>query len=75
VGSGGRNCSDEIDKEVRRIIDECYGRSRQGMPEHTRVLERIARAQLERESLEGDDLDVLIAGSRAYAPSLAALQV
>ncbi|HEV2356795.1 MAG TPA: cell division protein FtsH, partial [bacterium] len=52
----------EIDKEVRRIIDECYGRARQVLTEHKPVLERISRALLERESLESDDLDLLIAG-------------
>jgi cell division protease FtsH len=52
----------EIDKEVRRIIDECYGRARQVLTEHKAVLERISRALLERESLESDELDLLIAG-------------
>jgi len=61
-----RNYSDEIayeiDKEVRRIIDECYGRARQVLTEHQPTLERIAKALLERESLESDELDALIAG-------------
>ncbi len=61
-----RNYSDEIayeiDKEVRRIIDECYGRARQVLTEHKETLERIAKALLDRESLEGDELDALIAG-------------
>jgi cell division protease FtsH len=61
-----RNYSDEIayeiDKEVRRIIDECYGEARQVLTEHKAVLERIARALLERESLDSDELDTLIAG-------------
>ncbi len=61
-----RNYSDEIayeiDKEVRRIIDECYGRARGVLTEHQAVLDRIARALLERESLESDELDALIAG-------------
>jgi cell division protease FtsH len=61
-----RNYSDEIayeiDKEVRRIIDECYGRARQVLTEHKQTLERIARALLDRESLESDELDTLIAG-------------
>ncbi|HLW60107.1 MAG TPA: ATP-dependent zinc metalloprotease FtsH [bacterium] len=61
-----RNYSDEIayeiDKEVRRIIDECYGRARAMLTEHQGVLDRIAHALLERESLESDELDALIAG-------------
>jgi cell division protease FtsH len=61
-----RNYSDEIayeiDKEVRRIIDECYSGARQVLTEHKEVLERVAKALLERESLESDELDALIAG-------------
>ncbi len=61
-----RNYSDEIayeiDKEVRRIIDECYNRAQQVLTEHKSVLERIARSLLDRESLDGDELDTLIAG-------------
>lgn len=61
-----RNYSDEIayeiDKEVRRIIDECYTRAQQVLTEHKATLERIAGALLERESLESDELDALIAG-------------
>ena len=52
----------EIDMEVRRIIDECYRRAQQVLGEHTAPLERIAAALLERESLDSDELDALIAG-------------
>ncbi len=52
----------EIDKEVRRIIDECYSRARAVLTEHKETLERIAKALLERESLQSDELDTLIAG-------------
>ena len=61
-----RNYSDEIayeiDQEVRRIIDECYSRARQVLTEHKDVLERIAQALLERETLESDELETLVAG-------------
>jgi cell division protease FtsH len=57
----------EIDKEVRRIIDECYNRARGVLTENKAVLERISRALLERESLESDELDLLLAGHRAAA--------
>jgi cell division protease FtsH len=50
----------EIDMEVRRIIDECYGQARVLITEHRHILDRIARALLERESLASDDLDALI---------------
>jgi cell division protease FtsH len=61
-----RNYSDEtayeIDMEVRRIIDECYHRAQQVLGEHTAPLDRIAAALLERESLDSEELDALIAG-------------
>jgi cell division protease FtsH len=61
-----RNYSDEIayeiDKEVRRIIDECHGRARQLLTDRRAALERIARSLVERESLQGGELDILIAG-------------
>ena len=61
-----RNYSDEIayeiDKEVRRIIDECYSRARQVLNENKGTLERVAQALLERESLEGEELDALLSG-------------
>ncbi len=52
----------EIDKEIRRIIDECYEQARQGILAHRDRLERIARALLERESLEAEELERLFSG-------------
>jgi len=51
----------EIDNEIRHIIDECYGRARQVLTEHRETLKRIAQALLDRELLDGDDLDPLVA--------------
>ncbi len=62
----------EIDKEVRRIIDECYSRAGQVLTEHKAALVRIAKALLERESLQGDELDLLIAG-QPLPPAIPAL--
>ncbi|TMJ08817.1 MAG: ATP-dependent metallopeptidase FtsH/Yme1/Tma family protein, partial [Bacillati bacterium ANGP1] len=44
----------EIDKEVRRIIDECYQRARDALLGARERLNRLAKALLERESLEGE---------------------
>jgi cell division protease FtsH len=52
----------EIDKEIRRIIDECYDKARAAIIEHRQPLERIARALLEHESLEADELEHLFRG-------------
>ncbi|OFX30847.1 MAG: cell division protein FtsH [Armatimonadetes bacterium RBG_16_67_12] len=52
----------EIDKEVRRIIDVCYEKARAAILEHRGPLDRIAKALIERESLESDDLERLFKG-------------
>ena len=62
----------EIDKEVRRIIHECYSRARAVLTEHKETLDRIAKALLERESLQSDELDTLVAG-QLLVPDLPAL--
>src|SRR5207302_937323 len=51
------------------IIDDCYGRARAVLTENKDVLDRIAHALLEREALESEELDTLIAG-RALPPEV-----
>ncbi len=59
-----RNYSEEIayaiDQEVRRIIDDCYELVRDLLVKHESVLEKIAAVLLEKEVLEGEELDGLI---------------
>jgi len=52
----------EIDKEVRRFIDECYDRARELLSANRDKLDRLAKALLERESLEGEEIRKVIAG-------------
>jgi len=52
----------EIDKEVRRIIDECYQRAREALMGARERLNRLAKALLERESLEGEQIEKVLAG-------------
>ncbi|MCE5335898.1 MAG: ATP-dependent zinc metalloprotease FtsH [Desulfobacteraceae bacterium] len=49
-----------IDKEVRRIVDDNYQRSRKLLTDHNKILERIAQSLLERETLELKDVDRII---------------
>ena len=49
-----------IDREVRRIIDENYHRAQTILTEHRQLLERIAQSLLERETLQLKDIDGLI---------------
>ncbi|MBA2637835.1 MAG: ATP-dependent zinc metalloprotease FtsH, partial [Solirubrobacterales bacterium] len=57
MGSGG--VSDEtrelIDEEVRRIVAECYGRARQMLDDNHDRLESLAKALLDRETLDEAD--------------------
>ncbi|MBC7339699.1 MAG: ATP-dependent metallopeptidase FtsH/Yme1/Tma family protein [Firmicutes bacterium] len=61
-----RNYSEEvaaaIDKEVRTIVNACYSRAMQLLRDHRDTLDRVASALLERETLEGPELDALLAG-------------
>ena len=63
-GSGGyggeRPYSEEtaraIDEEVIRIIDECHDEARRLLSEHRKELEALARALLERETLDEEEI-------------------
>lgn len=61
-----RNYSDEvaftIDQEMRLIIDHCHSRVKTLLSENMDLLKKVTRNLLEREILEGEDLDTLIAG-------------
>lgn len=58
-----RNYSDEmaamIDKEVRRIIEECYNEARRIIEEHMDVLHKCAQLLLEKERIERDEFEAL----------------
>jgi cell division protease FtsH len=57
----------EIDEEVTQILTSLYAEARQLLLENRAVLDRISVALLERETLEGADLRVLLEG-RALPP-------
>lgn len=52
----------ELDEEVRAIIDGAYGRARSLIVQHAEVLEKIARALLEHETLDGGQVKMLLDG-------------
>jgi cell division protease FtsH len=54
--------SETVDAEVKRLIDEAYERARSIIVEHRELLDRIAAALLERETLDREDLDLLARG-------------
>ncbi|MFQ5600219.1 MAG: hypothetical protein ACE5G2_06655, partial [Candidatus Krumholzibacteriia bacterium] len=51
-----------IDREVSRIIKECYDRAEQILLEHMDQLHLVAKTLLERETLDGDELRRLLTG-------------
>ncbi|HEV8339837.1 MAG TPA: ATP-dependent zinc metalloprotease FtsH [bacterium] len=62
----------EIDKEIRRIIDECYERGRTALTENRDKLDRVAKTLLEKESLEAEELERVFQGLPAEPPAPAA---
>ena len=51
-----------VDEEVKRMLDEAFQQATTILTEHRDLLENIAQALLERETLEGEDLDLLVEG-------------
>jgi cell division protease FtsH len=64
--SMGRDYSEktaqEIDSEIRRIIEEANGKANKILLDRKEDLVKIAEILLERETLTGDELDMLLAG-------------
>jgi cell division protease FtsH len=54
--------AEAIDEEVRRLIDEGYAQAASIITEHRDVLDRLAAALLEYETLEGDSLERVFRG-------------
>ncbi|HDP95919.1 MAG TPA: ATP-dependent metallopeptidase FtsH/Yme1/Tma family protein [Candidatus Aminicenantes bacterium] len=52
----------QIDREIKKIIDEAYGNARSIMEKHRRELETIAGLLLEKESLSSAEIQLVLAG-------------
>jgi cell division protease FtsH len=48
-----------VDQEIKRILDEAHQRAHVVLEEHEELLESIARALLDRETLDSDDVKML----------------
>ena len=57
----------EIDKEVRRIINECYAKAREIVVAHEDVLYKTADLLMEKEKITGEEFDALFAQIEAPA--------
>ena len=51
-----------VDTELKRILGEAFERARQILIEHRQALDRLAAALLERETLDGDEVVLVVAG-------------
>jgi cell division protease FtsH len=66
--SEDRNYSDEIafqiDKEVENIIDSAYNKAKEILTKNKRRLVKIAKTLLQKETLEGEELNSLLKGAK-----------
>jgi cell division protease FtsH len=64
---GGKDYSEEtareIDNEVKKIIDESYEKVKNILSEKRDILEKVAKTLLEKETIDGDTLRILIKGN------------
>jgi len=58
----------EIDKEIRRILDEAYDKAEDILTKERKKLDKIAKALIEKETLEKDELRRLLEGKRRNSP-------
>jgi cell division protease FtsH len=58
-----------IDREVSRIVQHAYVQATAVLTEHRDVLERLAHELLERESLDGEDVYVIIREMTGHEPA------
>ena len=54
--------AEQIDGEVRRIAMEAYGKARSILEEHLEVLHAMSQALLEFETIDGEDVSLLVKG-------------
>jgi len=52
----------EIDEEVKRIVEECYERAKKILQENAPKVEKLVQILLEKESLSGEELNQILEG-------------
>jgi cell division protease FtsH len=62
--------AEEIDDEVKRMVTEAYGRAKKLLTENRDKLELLARALLERETLNAPEIDRIIGMEAESAPAV-----
>ena len=57
-----------IDREVRRIIDDCYGKAEQILEDNRYLLEIMKDALMEYETIDSDQIDDIMEGKTPRPP-------
>ena len=57
--SYGENIASAIDEEVKRIIDECYGKAKGIIEKHRNVLDASASLLMEKEKIGREEFEAL----------------
>lgn len=60
--SYGENIAGVIDQEIKRIIDECYQKSKSILMENEKILHKCAELLLEKEKISRDEFEELFEG-------------
>lgn len=63
----------KIDDEVKKIIDACYKQAKETLVRARKKLDQIAKALLEKETLERDDFEKMVGPKSKIAPAFAKL--
>ena len=64
----------KIDQEVRKLVNSGYNTAKQILAENRDTLEKMARALIEREVLDANEIKLLVEGKRASAASTASVE-
>jgi cell division protease FtsH len=58
-----------IDEEIRRIVEDCYRRTRDILDQNRSALIKVSEYLLERENVDGSEIRELVFGPAAAAPA------
>lgn len=58
------NTEDLLDKEIKKLVDEGYAKAKKILSSHKNQLHKIAKALLEKETLTGEELEILVFGKK-----------
>ena len=60
--------AEEIDREVRAIIDDCYGRAKEILERNRDKLELMADALMQYETIDADQIEDIMSGHKPRPP-------